>query len=67
MINDEFTRLDAIRVFLNVADGRYHSLPWCTGCDFVWWSCTFMGHDINYRIELTGQEAVAALGRALGG
>jgi len=66
MISDEFTRLDAITVFLNLAHGSYTCMPWCTGCDFILWFCTERDHDSSYRIDLTRQEAIDTFCRVLG-
>jgi len=73
MIDDEFTRLDAITRLLYMMEGKdprrvsERGLIWCTRCDYIWGLCPCVNNTEDERIYLSPYDAVKTLGRVLGG
>jgi len=67
MIDNEFPRLDAIKEFLEIIDGQYVGVRWCTRCDFPWRCCSCAWLWTFEYVNLSTQEAVEAFGRLFGG
>jgi len=70
MIDDERRRCGSIRLLLNMVDKNLFGIfgiTWCKRCDFPWGCCPCAPEDTEKHVYLESKEAIAAIGRVIGG